>query len=179
MTPYIARRGRWLGGYPLYLRLASELNPGFSSSLAPTKTSTPLQAVLLLAIFGVFQPYPTLADPMLAGCLFLCHPRTSARMRIVIPVCMVALVPSFLLPTMRHLWLQAGTGNANFYYFQTVVLNVLLSVFVLQFVAALVKRRKALAVAFTKRRKSSAAATLASGAGGSGVDGAVREGSED
>lgn len=115
------------------------------------------QAALLLAIFGLFQPYPTLADPMLAACLFLCHPRTSARMRLVIPVGMVALVPSLLLPTMRHLWLQAGTGNANFYYFQTVVLNVLLAVFILQFAAALVKRRKALRVAFEKRRKAEAA----------------------
>lgn len=111
-----------------------------------------MQAALLLSIFGLFQPYPTLGDPVLAACLFLCYPRTSARMRLVIPVGMVALVPSFLLPTMRHLWLQAGTGNANFYYFQTVVLNVLLCVFVLQFAAALVKRRKALAVAFEKRR---------------------------
>ncbi|CAM9557697.1 unnamed protein product [Hapterophycus canaliculatus] len=121
-------------------------------------------ASLLLAIFGLFQPYPTLAEPILAGCLFLCHPRTSARMRLVIPVGMVALVPSLLLPTMRHLWLQAGTGNANFYYFQTVVLNVLLAVFVLQFAAALVKRRKALRVAFQKRRKAEAAA-VAGGAG--------------
>eukprot|EP00903_Cladosiphon_okamuranus_P007052 g6855.t1 len=111
-------------------------------------------ASLLLAIFGLFQPYPTMADPILAGCLFLCHPRTSARMRLVIPVGMAALVPSLLLPTMRHLWLQAGTGNANFYYFQTVALNVLLAVFVLQFAAALVKRRKALAVAFERRRKA-------------------------
>lgn len=123
---------------------------GFSPAPVPPKAS------LLLAIFGLFQPYPTLADPMLAGCLFLCHPRTSARMRLVIPVGMAALVPSLLLPTMRHLWLQAGTGNANFYYFQTVALNVLLAVFVLQFVAALVKRRKALTVAFQKRRRAGA-----------------------
>ncbi|CAM9444431.1 unnamed protein product [Ectocarpus sp. 12 AP-2014] len=115
-------------------------------------------ASLVLAIFGLFQPYPTLVDPMLAGCLFLCHPRTSARMRLVIPVGMAALVPALLLPTMRHLWLQAGTGNANFYYFQTVGLNVLLAVFVLQFAAALVKRRKALTMAFEKRRKAQAAA---------------------
>lgn len=112
------------------------------------------QTSLLLAIFGLFQPYPTMADPVLAGCLFLCYPRTSARMRLVIPVGMAALVPALLLPTMRHLWLQAGTGNANFYYFQTVALNVLLAVFVLQFAAALVKRRKALTVAFQKRRRS-------------------------
>ena len=121
------------------------------------------QASLLLAIFGLFQPYPTMADPILAGCLFLCHPRTSARMRLVIPVGMAALVPSLLLPTMRHLWLQAGTGNANFYYFQTVALNVLLAVFVLQFAAALVKRRKALAVAFERRRKAAAGESEAGG----------------
>lgn len=108
----------------------------------------------MLAIFGLFQPYPTMADPALAGCLFLCYPRSSARMRLVIPVGMAALVPALLLPTMRHLWLKAGTGNANFYYFQTVALNVLLAVFVLQFAAALVKRRKALAVAFLKRQKA-------------------------
>lgn len=112
------------------------------------------QTSLLVAIFGLFQPYPTMADPVLAGCLFLCYPRTSARMRLVIPVGMAALVPALLLPTMRHLWLQAGTGNANFYYFQTVALNVLLAVFVLQFAAALVKRRKALTVAFKKRTRA-------------------------
>lgn len=126
--------------------------------LPPLARSTVAQASLVLAIFGLFQPYPTLVDPMLAGCLFLCHPRTSARMRLVIPVGMAALVPALLLPTMRHLWLQSGTGNANFYYFQTVGLNVLLAVFVLQFAAALVKRRKALTMAFEKRRKAQAAA---------------------
>lgn len=103
---------------------------------------------------------------MLAGCLFLCYPRTSARMRLVIPAGMVALVPSVLLPTMRHLWLKAGTGNANFYYFQTVVLNVLLSVLVLQFAAALVKRRKAVTVAFKNRRQAAAAVEAGGCAGG-------------
>ncbi|CAN0356895.1 unnamed protein product, partial [Ascophyllum nodosum] len=111
-------------------------------------------AALMLAIFGLFHPYPSLADPFIAGCLFLCYPRTSARMRLVIPVLMVGLVPSFLLPIMRHVWLQAGTGNANFYYFQTIILNLMWSMFVLQFAAALVKRRKALAMAFVKRRKA-------------------------
>lgn len=139
--------------------------PGRPSSFALCLGFGARQAVLLLAIFGLFQPYPTLAEPMLAGCLFLCHPRTSARMRLVIPVGLVALIPSLLLPTMRHVWLQAGTGNANFYYFQTVVLNVLLSVFVLQFAAALVKRRKAVAVAFEKRRKAQGGK-----AGGDAVD---------
>lgn len=75
-------------------------------------------------------------------------------MRLVIPIGLAAMVPSLLLPTMRHLWLKAGTGNANFYYFQTVALNVLLSVFVLQFAAALVKRRKALMLALKKRRRA-------------------------
>lgn len=124
------------------------------------------QVSLLLAIFGLFHSCPTLVDPIIAGCLFLCHPRTAKRMRLVIPLGLVALVPSILLPTMRHVWLQAGTGNANFYYFQTVALNVLLSVFVLQFVAALVKRRKALAVALRKRRGASLLAREARGGKG-------------
>lgn len=131
----------------------------------PSAIST--QATLLVAIFGFFQPYPTLGDPVLAGCLFLCHPRTARRMRVVIPVCLAAAVPSLLLPTMRHLWLKSGTGNANFYYFQTVVLNVLLSIFVLQFAAALVKRRKALRQAFEKRRRGAAAASSDSCGNGS------------
>lgn len=75
-------------------------------------------------------------------------------MRLMIPLGLIAMVPMLLLPTMRHVWLQAGTGNANFYYFQTVILNVILSIFVLQFLAALVKRRKALAVALRKRDAS-------------------------
>lgn len=135
------------------------------------------QASLLLAIFGLFHPYPTLADPMLAGCLFLCHPRTSARMRLVIPVGMIALIPALLLPTMRHVWLQAGTGNANFYYFQTVILNVLLCVFVLQFAAALVKRRKALRDAFERRRKSEALGEQGGDECRGGVGGGVKGGS--
>lgn len=125
-----------------------------------TLTTTPLafqlpsqQAHWLLAIFGLLQPHPTVADMALTGCLFLCHPQTASRMRLVTPIVLIGFVPGLLLPTMRHLWLQAGTGNANFYYFQTVILNVLMCVFVLQFGAASVKRRKALSMAFVRRRK--------------------------
>ena len=73
---------------------------------------------------------------------------------------------------MRHVWLQAGTGNANFYYFQTIILNLMWSMFVLQFAAALVKRRKALAMAFVKRRKAAeveASAGKGVAGGGEGV----------
>lgn len=92
-------------------------------------------------------------------------------MRVVIPVCLAAAIPSLLLPTMRHLWLRAGTGNANFYYFQTVALNVLLSFFVLQFAAALVKRRKALRLAFEKRREAAVGSVVGCGSDGDGVKG--------
>ncbi|CAM9412691.1 unnamed protein product [Choristocarpus tenellus] len=119
-------------------------------------------AHLLLAIFGIFQTYPTLGDVMLSACLFMCHPRTAARMRLVAPLAFMGVIPTLLMPTMRHLWLRAGTGNANFYYFQTVIFNVLQCVFVLQFGAAAVKRRKALSTAMARKGK-------AAGCKGSGV----------
>ncbi|CAM9574960.1 unnamed protein product, partial [Discosporangium mesarthrocarpum] len=120
-------------------------------------------AHLLLAVFGIFQTYPTFGDLMLSACLFMCHPNTTSRMRLVVPLALIGTVPCILLPAMRHVWLRAGTGNANFYYFQTVIFNVLHSVFVLQFMAAAVKRRKALANALARRERER---TGAKGGGG-------------
>ncbi|CAM9642050.1 unnamed protein product, partial [Phaeothamnion confervicola] len=88
---------------------------------------------------------PTVANPGVAACLFLMHPRSLARTRGEEAAIVALGFPFALMPAMRYLWLQAGSGNANFYYFQSLGFGVLHMAAVLQFVAGTAWRRKALA----------------------------------
>ena len=62
-------------------------------------------------------------------------------------------VPITMLPVMLHLWLRAGTGNANYFYFQGLAYNVFMALGVLQFIAGAERRRKALAIEASKQQK--------------------------
>ena len=48
-------------------------------------------------------------------------------------------------PVMLHSWLEAGTGNANYYYFQTLLALGPLSVLCANMLALVVRRDRALA----------------------------------
>ncbi|KAG6891492.1 hypothetical protein C0992_005630 [Termitomyces sp. T32_za158] len=63
-------------------------------------------AFLLIGIVGTFKAYPTLSDPDLR------HPTVTALLH---------LHAALLMPLFNQLWLNQGTGNANFYYASTLV----------------------------------------------------------
>jgi phosphatidylinositol glycan class U len=94
----------------------------------------------------LFRPPGTLYELNVGLCLLLLSPRSLARVRKA--VCLVAVcaitVPVILYTVSYWMWLEAGSGEANFLYFQCLAYNVFVAMIALQFCAATVRRDKAL-----------------------------------
>lgn len=72
---------------------------------------------LLLGVQAVFKPYPTAGDAnlfLILGSLFSAEYASYLRNRL--PSTMLYLYSSLLLPIFSHLYLVAGSANANFLY---------------------------------------------------------------
>lgn len=90
------------------------------------------------------------------GCLLLCSPRTLARMRIKL---LYVVLPSLLVPiliyikTCYFLWLQLGSGEATYSYFQCLAYNVLVTVLLSEYISASLQRNKALEITIKQLNK--------------------------
>ena len=84
----------------------------------------------------------------------LFSPRSLARLRFapsLIAFCGL-IVPVSLYMVDYWLWLETGTGEANFVYFQCLAYNVFVAMLFLQFLSATLRRDKALRI--TEKNKS-------------------------
>jgi len=105
---------------------------------------TALTAMLNI-ILSLCKTTPTLNDMVLAFSLLLMTPRTLARTTNKSLVSLVALpVPITLYVTDYWLWLETGSGNANYMFFQCLAYNVFFSVILIDVFAAQMLRQKAL-----------------------------------
>ncbi|TFK44299.1 GPI transamidase subunit PIG-U [Crucibulum laeve] len=76
---------------------------------------------ILLGIVGAFKAYPTLSDPGLFLSMISLFPEIYPYLRHPIVTSLLHLHAFLLLPLFHHLWLNQGTGNANFFYASTLV----------------------------------------------------------
>jgi len=100
---------------------------------------------MLSIILSLCKTTPTLNDMVLAFSLLLMAPRTLARTTNKSLASLVALpVPITLYVTDYWLWLETGSGNANYMFFQCLAYTVFFSVILTDFFAATMLREKAL-----------------------------------
>ncbi|KAH9843258.1 Phosphatidylinositol glycan anchor biosynthesis class U protein [Teratosphaeria destructans] len=92
----------------------------------------PLAAVvLMMGIVAVFQPYANVGD---AGAWLSCSALLShtfglsSSHRYTFPALATLLYTTLLGPAFHHLWIYAGSGNANFFYAITLVWSLALLV---------------------------------------------------
>ncbi|KAJ7134786.1 GPI transamidase subunit PIG-U [Mycena epipterygia] len=78
-------------------------------------------AFVLLGVLGTFKSYPTMADPGLFLSMIAVFPEIYPYLRYPIVTTLLHLHASLLMPLFHHLWLNQGTGNANFFYASTLV----------------------------------------------------------
>ncbi|KAJ7781767.1 GPI transamidase subunit PIG-U [Mycena maculata] len=78
-------------------------------------------AFVLLGVLGTFKPYPTMADPGLFLSMIAIFPEIYPYLRYPIVTTLLHLHAALLMPLFHHLWLNQGTGNANFFYASTLV----------------------------------------------------------
>ncbi|KAF3023529.1 hypothetical protein G7054_g3553 [Neopestalotiopsis clavispora] len=76
---------------------------------------------LLTGIFGIFKPYPSIADTSLFLAMVSCFRHIFPLLRYSFLTGSVVLYSTFLGPAFYHLWIYAGSGNANFFYAITLV----------------------------------------------------------
>ncbi|KAK5992700.1 Phosphatidylinositol glycan anchor biosynthesis class U protein [Cladobotryum mycophilum] len=76
---------------------------------------------ILLGIFSVFKPYPSISDTSLFIAMFSLYKHIRPLMRYTYVASSILLYATFLGPAFYHLWIYAGSGNANFFYAITLV----------------------------------------------------------
>ena len=110
-------------------------------------------ATALVGVLALFRPYPAFGDLGFLLPLLPMAPRALLRrMRLQFVLAVGLLVGSVAMPLMLHMWLTVGSGNANFFYNQTLVYNVFGALLVLEYVGAAVKSGRARRVACEARR---------------------------
>lgn len=85
---------------------------------------------LLLGIFAIFKPYPSIADASLFLGMVPLYRHVFPLLRYSFVIAAIIIYATFLGPAFYHLWIYAGSGNANFFYAITLVWGLGLSLLV-------------------------------------------------
>ncbi|KAL3438942.1 GPI transamidase subunit PIG-U [Aspergillus tetrazonus] len=100
----------------------------YAGSLSVRLRRQPLFVVTsLLGIFAVFKPYPSISDASLYFAVLPIYRHLFPLMRYTFFSVSALLYASLLGPAFYHLWIYAGSGNANFFYAITLVWSLGLS----------------------------------------------------
>ncbi|KAL2157162.1 hypothetical protein VTH06DRAFT_6383 [Thermothelomyces fergusii] len=94
---------------------------------------------LLLGILSIFKPYPSIGDTALFFALVPLYRHVFPLMRYTFLGASVILYATCLGPAFYHLWIYAGSGNANFFYAITLVWNLGLSLLVCDLMFAVLR----------------------------------------
>lgn len=86
--------------------------------------------VILLGIFSIFKPYPSVADVSLFLGAVPLYSHLFPLLRYGFVAAATLMYASVLGPAFYHLWIYAGSGNANFFYAITLVWSLALSLLV-------------------------------------------------
>ena len=108
-------RGFFLGVFWLHLS-------SYVGGLSIRIRSQPLVVIaLLLGIFSIFKPYPSISDASLFFAMVPLFRHLFPLMRYTFLAASTMMYASCLGPAFYHLWIYAGSGNANFFYAITLV----------------------------------------------------------
>ncbi|KAF1779081.1 GPI transamidase subunit PIG-U [Phytophthora cactorum] len=112
---------------PIYLRLAHRPQA---------------YACALIGIFSLFQAYPSFGDFGFFLSMLALHPKTIMTIENRFVYVLGLGVATCMLPVMWFLWLFPASGNANFFYNQTLVYQIFNTQIITAFVGATMKRDK-------------------------------------
>ncbi|KIX93971.1 uncharacterized protein Z520_10308 [Fonsecaea multimorphosa CBS 102226] len=84
----------------------------------------------LLGLFAIFKPYPSIADVSLYLGFLPMYQHVLPLTRYTFIAASVLLYSTLLGPAFHHLWIYAGSGNANFFYAITLVWSLGLTILV-------------------------------------------------
>ncbi|TVY52410.1 Phosphatidylinositol glycan anchor biosynthesis class U protein [Lachnellula cervina] len=94
---------------------------------------------VLLGIFAIFKPYPSISDTSLFLALLPLYRHVFPLMRYSFLASSTILYATLLGPAFYYLWIYAGSGNANFFYAITLVWSLGLSLLVADILFAVLR----------------------------------------
>ncbi|EXJ96166.1 phosphatidylinositol glycan, class U [Capronia coronata CBS 617.96] len=104
---------------------------GYVGGLTFRLQSQPLFVITsLLGLFAIFKPYPSIADVSLYLGFLPMYSHILPLTRYTFIAASVLLYSTLLGPAFYHLWIYAGSGNANFFYAITLVWSLGLTILV-------------------------------------------------
>lgn len=86
-----------------------------------TSTQPLFTLTTLTGIIALFKPYPTISDTALYFSLLPLYRHIFPLLRMPFIASAILLHATFLGPAFHHIWIYAGSGNANFFYAITLV----------------------------------------------------------
>ncbi|KNZ50867.1 uncharacterized protein VP01_41g3 [Puccinia sorghi] len=93
-----------------------------SSYLLPSVKEKVFGFVVMSGIISTFKSYPSIGDTSFSNTLLLVlYPELIAYLRHPLLTISLYFYGLCLLPAFHHLWMNLGSGNANFYYASTLV----------------------------------------------------------
>lgn len=114
----------FLGVFQLHLL---SYTPGLTIRLRPS----PLLAIAtLIGIHSIFQPYPSLSNTVLYLAMLPLFRHLFPLMRYTFLALSTMWFATVLGPAFYYLWVEAGSGNANFFYAITLVWGLGVSILV-------------------------------------------------
>ncbi|KAH7320023.1 cell division control protein CDC91 [Stachybotrys elegans] len=94
---------------------------------------------ILLGSFSIFKPYPSISDASLFLAMLPLFRHVLPLMRYTFVATSTMMYATFLGPAFYHLWIYAGSGNANFFYAITLVWSLGQSLLVSDFAFAVLR----------------------------------------
>lgn len=94
----------------------------------------------LLGVLHTFQPYPETFHVFTCLLLLFAHPQFLLHISSLGPVLLILAFSTVLQPIMLYTWLKLASGNANFFYFQTLASNGMICALLLQFYLSVLVR---------------------------------------
>lgn len=100
-----------------------------------------IQALLQLSIVLFFRNEFSAGDVAMLTGLYLINWSTLSRVRWIVPIAVTVYGPVLLAPMLMHLWIDRGTGNANYLFFQGFAMCLAIAMFISGFANATLKYR--------------------------------------
>ncbi|XP_054639633.1 phosphatidylinositol glycan anchor biosynthesis class U protein isoform X1 [Dunckerocampus dactyliophorus] len=113
-----------------------------------------------LAIISIFKSYPTVGDIALYMAFLPVWSYLYRFLRNIFLVSCIMLACSALFPVLWHLWMYAGSANANFYYAITLLFNLAQILLVSDYFYAFLRREYHLTHGLYLKKKDGSEATL-------------------
>ncbi|KAH9456727.1 hypothetical protein KEM48_013171 [Puccinia striiformis f. sp. tritici PST-130] len=97
--------------------------------------------LVMTGIISTFKSYPSIGDTSFSNTLLLLlYPELISYLRHPLLTISLYFYGLCLLPAFHHLWMNLGSGNANFYYASTLVWAVANGLFWIDAISAILKR---------------------------------------